>query len=128
MATRWMSAFVDPPADITTRIALSKASAVSTSRGRWSSSTISTMRRPLAVASREWFESTAGIEAAPASDSPSASVAIAIVEAVPIVMQVPGERAMPSSTSRQAQSSIVPARSSAQYFQASLPLPRTPPR
>jgi len=83
---------------------------------------------PLAVASREWLESTAGIEAAPASDNPSASVAIAIVEAVPIVMQVPGERAMPSSTSRQAQSSIVPARSSAQYFQASLPLPSTPPR
>ncbi len=128
IATRWIAALVEPPIAITTRIALSKASSVSTSRGFRSSSTISTMRRPLVEASREWFESTAGIVAAPGSVSPSASTAHAIVEAVPIVMQVPGERAMPSSISRQAQSSSVPARSSIQYFQTSLPLPSTWPR
>ncbi len=109
-------------------IAFSKACGVSRSRGFRSSHTISTMRRPVAVAIREWAESAAGIEDAPGSDSPSASVAMAIVEAVPMVMHVPGERAMPSSISRQAQSSIVPARSSAQYFQTSLPLPRISPR
>ena len=86
------------------------------------------MRRPLVDARREWFESTAGIDAAPGRVSPSASTAHAIVEAVPIVMHVPGERAMPSSISRQAHSSSFPARSSIQYFQASLPLPSTCPR
>ena len=45
-----------------------------------------------------------------------------------MVMQVPNERAMPSSISLQAQSSRLPARFSAQYFQTSLPLPRTSPR
>ena len=54
--------------------------------------------------------------------SPIASVTDAIVEAVPIVMQVPTDRAMPSSIWPQARSSIRPARSSAQYFQTSVPL------
>jgi hypothetical protein len=54
---------------------------------------------------------------------PSASAADAMVEAVPIVMQVPNERAMPSSISTQALSSILPARFSAQYFQTSEPEP-----
>jgi len=45
------------------------------------------------------------------------------VAAVPIVMHVPCERAMPLSTPAQSSSVIVPARSSAQYFQASVPLP-----
>ena len=47
-----------------------------------------------------------------------------IVAAVPMVMQVPGERAMPSSISCQSFSVILPARSSAQYFQVSEPEPR----
>jgi hypothetical protein len=59
---------------------------------------------------------------------PSASAAAAIVEAVPIVMQVPYDRAMHSSISRQVQSSSVPARRSAQYFHTSLPDPSTWPR
>ena len=46
-----------------------------------------------------------------------------MVEAVPIVMQWPNERAMPSSTSRQSSSVMLPARSSAQYFQVSVPEP-----
>ena len=56
-----------------------------------------------------------------AASCPSASTAAAIVDAVPIVMHVPNERAMPSSISRHAHSSSVPARRSAQYFQTSLP-------
>ena len=81
------------------------------------------MRRPVALAMRGWLESAAGIDAAPGSVSPSVSTAEVMVEAVPITMQCPYERAMPSSTSRQSSSVIVPARSSAQYFQRSVPEP-----
>ena len=66
--------------------------------------------------------------AAPGSVMPMASAAVAIVDAVPIVMHVPNERAMPSSISRHAQSSMVPARFSAQYFHTSLPLASVWPR
>ena len=89
---------------------------------------MSTMRRPVAVAICACRESGAGIDAAPGSVRPSASAALVIVEAVPIVMQWPGERAMPSSISRQSSSVMLPARSSAQYFHTSLPLPRNSPR
>jgi hypothetical protein len=40
-----------------------------------------------------------------------------------MVMQVPGERAMPSSISCQSLCVMLPARSSAQYFQVSEPEP-----
>ena len=56
-----------------------------------------------------------------------ASMTAAMVEAVPIVMQVPNERAIPSSTSPHSRSVIVPARNSAQYFHTSLPLPKVLP-
>ena len=79
---------------------------------------------PQAVAMRECAESAAGIDEAPGSVSPKASIAIAIVDAVPIVMHVPKDRAIPSSISRQLHSSSVPARRSAQYFHTSLPEPR----
>ena len=77
---------------------------------------------------RPWFESTAGIDEAPGRVSPSVSAMAVMVEAVPITMQVPAERAMPPSISFQSPWVMVPARSSAQYFQASLPLPSTSPR
>ena len=86
------------------------------------------MRFPESVAICAWRESGAGIDAAPGSVMPSASAALVMVEAVPIVMQCPGERAMPSSTPCQSSSVMLPARSSAQYFQVSLPLPRNVPR
>ena len=72
---------------------------------------------------RGWLESAAGIEAAPGSVNPSVSTAEVMVEAVPITMQWPYERAIPSSTSRQSSSVMRPARSSAQYFQRSVPEP-----
>ena len=68
---------------------------------------------------RGWLESAAGIEDAPGSASPSASVIAIIVAAVPITMQVPNEREMPPSISFQSSSVILPARFSSQYFQAS---------
>jgi hypothetical protein len=89
---------------------------------------MSTMRLPVRAAITAWRESAAGIEAAPGRVMPSASAALVMVEAVPIVMQWPGERAMPCSISAQSASLILPARSSAQYFQTSLPEPSAPPR
>ena len=104
-------------------IALSKDCAVRISEGLRSSHAISTMRRPLRLAMRAWLESAAGIEAAPGSVKPSTSATEVMVEAVPITMQWPGERAMPSSTSCSSQLLRLPARNSAQYFQVSVPEP-----
>src|SRR5436190_21236550 len=87
-----MIPFVEPLKAISVAIALSKAADVAMSRGFRSSQTISTMRRPLALAMRAWEESAAGIDDAPGKVSPSASVTAAMVEAVPMVMQVPKER------------------------------------
>jgi hypothetical protein len=51
-----------------------------------------------------------------------------MVEAVPMVMHMPGERAMPLSMSFQSWTVMLPAFSSAQYFQLSEPEPSTCPR
>ena len=72
---------------------------------------------------RGWLASGAGIDEAPGSVSPSASVIAIMVEAVPMIMQVPNERAMPSSISLQSCSPMLPARFSSQYFQTSEPEP-----
>jgi hypothetical protein len=128
MAMTCTRALVDPPSAINTVMAFSNDPRVRMSRGFRSSHTISTMRLPEAVASRPWLESTAGTAEPPGSVSPRVSVMAVMVDAVPITMQVPGERAMPPSISFQSASVMLPARSSAQYFQASLPLPRVSPR
>src|SRR5262245_48887607 len=111
-----MMALVDPPSAMDAVTEFSNAGVVRILRGVRSSHTISTARRPLAVAIRACAESAAGIDDAPGSMSPSASTAAVIVDAVPIVMQVPYDRAIPSSISRQLHSSRVPARRSDQYF------------
>ena len=82
------------------------------------------MRRPHSEAMRGCAASAAGIEAAPGSVKPSASAIVVIVEAVPMVMQVPAERAMPASISFHCSSLILPASFSAQYFHTSEPEPR----
>ena len=46
-----------------------------------------------------------------------------MVAAVPMVMQKPGERAMPLSMAFQSSSVTEPAQRSVQYFQRSVPLP-----
>src|SRR5579884_4272170 len=99
MAMTWMMALVEPPMAMCTRIALSKAAEVMIRFGTRSSHTISTMRRPARPHMRGWLESTAGIDEAPGSASPSASAIAIIVAAVPMTMQVPTERAIPPSIS-----------------------------
>ena len=62
MATRCTIALVEPPIAMSVVIALSNEPRDSKSLGLRSSQTISTMRLPVSVAMRAWFESTAGIE------------------------------------------------------------------
>ncbi len=95
-----MTALVEPPSAGTAVTALSNDAAERIVPGLRSSHTSSTIRPPQAAAIRPWDESTAGMEDAPGRVSPSASAAAVIVEAVPMVMQWPGERAMPSSSAR----------------------------
>ena len=59
----------------------------------------------------------------PARVSPSASAAAVIVEAVPIVMHWPGERAIAASSVAHSASLMVPARFSSQKRHMSVPLP-----
>ena len=81
----------------------------------------------LFAAMRAWFESAAGMEAAPARVRPRVSATEVMVEAVPMVMQVPTERAMPPCMPSHSSSETLPARRSSQYFQPSEPLPRMRP-
>ena len=128
IATMCTTALVEPPPAIITVIAFSKLLRVRMSDGFRSSQTMSTIRRPLFDASRGWFESADGIVEPPGRMKPSTSVIVAIVDAVPKVMQVPCERAMPSSISCQSCCVMLPARSSEWYFQTSLPDPSCWPR
>ena len=125
IAIRCTTELVDPPSASAVVIALSTLPAVMKSRGFRSDHTMSTMRRPVSVAILPCRESAAGIDAAPGSVKPSASAADVIVDAVPIVMQCPGERAMPSWSSSHCRSLMLPARFSAQYFHTSEPLPNS---
>ena len=84
-----MIALVEQPIAIATTIAFSKALRVWIFCGVRSSHTISTMRRPHSEAMRMWLASAAGIEDAPGSVMPIASAIEVMVEAVPMVMQVP---------------------------------------
>ena len=86
-AIRCTTALVEPPIARTADTALWIESAVIRSDGFRSSQTMSTMRFPVRVAITAWRESAAGIEAAPGNVMPSASAALVMVEAVPIVMQ-----------------------------------------
>ena len=78
-----------------------KAARVRMSDGFRSSQTISTIREPASETSRGWPESTAGTEEAPVIVMPMASTIDVMVEAVPIVLQVPVERVMRLSRSIQ---------------------------
>ena len=85
------------------------------------------MRRPVAVAIWAWRESGAGIDAAPGKVKPSASAALVMVLAVPMVMQWPGLRAMPLSSSSHCSRFITPARTSFQPLNMSEPEPNVLP-
>ena len=100
IAIRWMTALVEPPSAMTTLTAFSNERMVDEvlrPHGPPRPSRRCAGRNSDAM--REWLESGAGIEAAPGSVMPSASAALVMVEAVPIVMQWPGERAIDSSMS-----------------------------
>ena len=120
-------ALVEPPMASTAVTALWMALASTISRGFRFSHTMSTARLPVSVAMAAWRESGAGIDAAPGRVKPIASAALVMVEAVPMVMQWPGERAMPCSISCQSFSVMLPARNSAQYFHVSEPEPSVAP-
>ena len=122
-----MIAFVEHPIAIATAIAFSNAARLKIFRGVRSSHTMSTIRRPLSDDSRICPASAARIELPPGSTIPHASAIAVIVLAVPIVMHVPYDRAIPPSTPSQSWSVIFPARSSSQYFQLSLPDPKVLP-
>jgi hypothetical protein len=123
-----MTALVEPPSARTVAMASWYASAVRKREIRAPSLTRWTTRRPAAAAIRAWAESTAGMAAAPGMVTPRASAAEVMVEAVPIVMQVPGERARPPSSSASSRSPMRPARLRSQYFHMSVPEPRVSPR
>ncbi len=123
-----MTAFVEPPMAPLTRMAFSKASRVSTSDGLRSSLTICTIRRPVTCAITRRRLSTAGIAALPESAIPSASVMLAMVEAVPMVLQEPGERLIAASASRKSAFDIVPAFTASDICQSAVPEPTRSPR
>ncbi len=89
MAIRWMMALVEQPIAIATAIAFSNAAWVWIFCGVRSSHTMSTIRRPLSLASRMCPASAARMEEPPGSTMPTASAIAVMVEAVPMVMQVP---------------------------------------
>ena len=111
-----------------TAMAFWNAAGVRMRSGVRSSHTISTMRRPAWAHMRGWPASAAGSDEAPGSASPRASAMAIMVAAVPIVMQVPNERATPLSISAQSASVMLPARFSSQYFHTSEPEPSACPR
>src|SRR5450755_1321852 len=103
--------------------ALFSAAGVTMSDGFKSSHTISTMRRPASEAIRPCSASTAGMVLALGSDSPSTSMRVAIVDAVPMVLQVPVERTLASAICVHSRWLILPARKSASAAQVLEPVP-----
>ena len=82
------------------------------------------MRRPASWEVEYLRASTAGIAALPGNCTPSASVTHAIVDAVPMVIQLPLERAEQLSIAKNSSIVIFPARSSSLYFHTAVPEPR----
>ena len=89
---------------------------------------MATARSPQSAAIRGCAESVAGIDDAPGSVNPSASAIDVIVDAVPIVLQVPGLRVIRPSSSIQSCAVMRPSRSSSQYFFVCVPAPVFVPR
>src|SRR5262252_1785042 len=96
--------------------------------GRRSSQTISTMRLPDSYALTARSLWGAGIAADPGSDIPSASASEFIVDAVPIVLQWPGDGADDAMISMNSSSLISPAARSSRAFQTIVPDPVRSPR
>ena len=109
MASRCSTALVDPPSALASAIAFSNACLVRMSRGRIPSRSISTTAAPAAVASSSRRRSTAGGDAEPGSERPSASPIELIVLAVNIPPQAPSPGHAFFSIACSSSSVIVPA-------------------
>src|SRR6195952_3576523 len=123
-----MRPLVEPPIACSTTCALRNDADVSNSLGRGPFAlAISAATLPLASAERNRSACGAGIVALIGNDNPSASVMQAMVEAVPITLQVPTDGASLPLTASISTSSISPARyfahSRRQSVQAPSPSP-----
>ena len=111
MAVRCTMALVEPPTDISTRIAFSTDFGVMTCRGVIRVSMSRTAALPVSSAATSRSECTAGIAAVPGSDMPSASAMQAMVDAVPITAQVPAVTdKRPSTVSISSESTVAGAK------------------
>src|SRR6266536_857326 len=123
-----MRPLVEPPIAWSTTCAFLNEAAVRTSLGRGPLAlAIAAATLPLASAERNRSACGAGIVALIGSDRPSASVMHAIVEAVPITMQVPTDGASRPLTASISMSSISPARYFPHNLRQSVHAPNTSP-
>src|ERR1700726_3598958 len=123
-----MIPLVDPPSACSTTCALRNDPLVKNSLGFGPLALASAAATlPLASADRNRAACGAGIVALIGSDRPSASVMQAMVEAVPITMQVPTEGASRPLTASISTSSISPARYFAHSRRQSVQAPSTSP-
>ena len=109
MASRWSTAFVEPPSASTTVIAFSNDSRVMIRRGVRFSSSNPRRRSPAASHSARFSGPTAGVEDEYGRLIPSASIALAMVFAVYIPPHAPAPGHARSTISRYSVSSSVPA-------------------
>ena len=123
-----MSPLVEPPIACSTTCALRNDAAVRNSLGFGPFAlAIAAATLPLASAERKRSACGAGIVALIGSDRPSASVMHAMVEAVPITMQVPTDGASRPLTASISTSSISPARYFPHSRRQSVQAPSTSP-
>src|SRR5215469_15446602 len=128
IASRWITAFEEPPIAALLKIAFSMAFRVRILEMRRSSSTIFTIRRPLNWARVLRRASTAGMAALPGRLIPSASTMLAMLDAVPMVMQCPLDRFMQLSASKNSLSGIWPAFTFSSIRKTPVPEPNSWPR
>ncbi len=119
---------MEPPTAASATIALRNEPRLKTSLGRRSAATISTASRPASWEPSSRRLSGAGVPAIPGIVAPSASATIAIVEAVPIVLQCPRLRIIDDSDFMKSSSESVPARTSSLSRHTSVPQPSGVPR
>src|ERR1700704_745406 len=123
-----MRPLVEPPIACNTTWALRNDAGVRNSLGLGPFAlAISAATLPLASAERKRSACGAGMVALIGSDRPSASVMQAMVEAVPITMQVPTDGASRPLTASISASPISPARYFAQSLRQSVQAPSTSP-
>ncbi len=109
MASRWSTAFVEPPVAATPAIPFSNEVRVSTSRADRPAASISITSRPAASPTAGFAGSRAATLAEPIGESPMNSITSAMVLAVYWPPQAPAPGQATSSSSRRSASVIFPA-------------------